>query len=181
MAPDRNPLDIEEIYREHKTAYYNYLLKLTGDPSASQDLLHESFLKISAGLDRLRDADHLLQWGYRIVLNTFRDWYRRQAREKKVDPAVLESMADTRYNADAAILAGQDITSRVLSVLDSEEKAIFILSQYKKMNYDEIALSTGISSRTVRRRMKSAAAKTARLLREMKVINGPYCDFRGRG
>jgi RNA polymerase sigma-70 factor (ECF subfamily) len=179
MPADRFLPEIEEIYREHKTAYYNYLLKLTGDAASAQDLLHESFLKMAAKLGGLKDPDRVLQWGYRIVLNTFRDWYRKRARERTVGDKTFEIIPDERFSPEKGCAPGRDIQAAIAGLLNPGEREIFVLSQFRRMSYEEISGLTGVSIRTIGRKMRSAASRIAGFLRRSKVIRGLHCDFRG--
>lgn len=76
----------------------------------------------------------------------------------------LHKTNDDNYDRELA-----DKVHEVLNTLKDQEKRIFVLKHYEKMNYNEIADLLKISNRTVRRRMKSAVIKVTKQLEKFNL------------
>ena len=82
---------------------WRHAFRLSGHEDAAWDILQESWLGISRGIQRLQDPAAFPGWAYRIVSNKCRDWIRREQRRRQG----VQDYAD-RYEQgfDTAEIAG---------------------------------------------------------------------------
>ncbi len=66
----------------------------------------------------------------------------------------------------------------IINSLDNKEEEVFILSQYENMKYKDIAKVLKVSTRTVRRRMKSAVIKVIAELERLKFVVRQHYNFK---
>lgn len=166
--------DIETFFHQYKDEYYSYLLRLTGERTTAEDLLHDSFLKMAERLSSLKDESKFRSWGYALVGNTFRDWYRRQKKTVNWEQETMESVA-----APLSQGSPEEFMRQVLSMMGDEERRVFILSHFENQGHQEIAQLTGLSERTVRRRMENAVNLFERVLMKANIIRGDHFSFEG--
>src|SRR5437016_9616445 len=67
-----------QFVREYYPGVYRYLLYLTGQPQAAEDLTQETFLHAWRGLDRFEGRASLRLWLHRIAHREFLQGLRRQ-------------------------------------------------------------------------------------------------------
>lgn len=169
----------ERIYHTYKQLFFNYLLKMTNDYHISEDLLQESFLKIADKLDTLQDPAKIKSWGFRIVINTCRDWYRQNKKNKVIFTDDIDYFLDKNTIYDDVFHKDlQEIIKNILNSLHFEEKEVFILKHYENKTYSEIARELNLSSRTVKRKMKSALIKIIDKLEGMEIVNRKNINLR---
>jgi RNA polymerase sigma-70 factor (ECF subfamily) len=124
--------------------------RLSGD--AAEDVLQDALLRALRAYPKLRHAEHLRAWLYRVTTTTAIDHHRRVRREVLVDePPVVAS-----YDAD-----GDDFEGLIASLNDTARDALR-LRFVDDLDYDGIAERLGCSVEAARQRVSSAV----RTLRE---------------
>ncbi len=171
----------QKLYHQYKNLYFNYILKLINNYETAEDLLQESFLKIAKSLHTLKDKSKFRSWGFQIVSNTCYDWHKKIRKDTVIYTENIEKIEDKKIiiKEDTPVKNITEIINEILNTFEYEEKEIFILKQYEKMNYREIAKTLGLSKRTVRRRMKSALVKLIVELERLKFVRGNYFNLKG--
>jgi RNA polymerase sigma-70 factor (ECF subfamily) len=71
----------EERALPHLRALYGLALRLTGDPSAAEDLVQETYLKGLQAFVTLRDPDRVRSWLFQILSRLVTDRHRASGRE----------------------------------------------------------------------------------------------------
>ncbi len=167
--------DIESLYHSYRIEYYSYLLRLTGNQTASEDLLHDAFIKMSEKLGTLKDDTKFRSWGYSIISNTFRDWYKKNKKTVFLEKEIIEAVPAQSANPSGM----EDLMRKIINTLEPETREVFVLSHFEELTYDEIADTLNTSERTVRRRMEIAVNILERMLVSANVIRGGHFSFEG--
>ncbi|MCH8068653.1 MAG: sigma-70 family RNA polymerase sigma factor [Candidatus Marinimicrobia bacterium] len=137
--------EFEHILIEHLNILYTTALRLTGSKEGAEDLVQESSLKAFRKFDQLQDTNKVKGWFLQILLNTFRDRYRRQKRKAGIVDIELteELVASASIKAyDQEKIFGdlvEDEVQEALSKLPAEFRAVVILSDLQDCSYQEIA------------------------------------------
>ena len=61
---------MEGAYREHATELLNYLWRACGDRALSEDVLHDTFVRLA---ESQPDADNVRAWLFTVATNRLRD------------------------------------------------------------------------------------------------------------
>ena len=69
---------------QHLNALYNFAMYLTHNPSESEDLVQETYLRAFRFSHRFEPGTHLRAWLFQILRNTFLTFYRLRERESAV-------------------------------------------------------------------------------------------------
>ncbi|MBN1898510.1 MAG: RNA polymerase sigma factor [Spirochaetes bacterium] len=148
----------EKLYHEYKKMFFHYILKFTNNYHTAEDLLQETFFKIARNFHTLKDLSKFKSWGFQVTANTCRDWYKKAMRLKIISTENIENIEDKDLpgQRDEANETLKQAVRQAIGKLKGEEKEVFLMKHYDKMNYEEIAGVLKTSKRTVRRRMKSA-------------------------
>lgn len=158
-APAMDEQSFRLFYERTSRQLHAYLVSSTGSPSAAEDLLQESYLRLIRADARVNDDDHRRLYLFRIATNLLRDRHRRRRPDgaellEARDPADQE--ADIQRRAD---LAG------VLRELKPRERQLLWLAYVEGMSHLEIAAATGLKSGSIRPLLFRARRRMAELLR----------------
>jgi RNA polymerase sigma factor (sigma-70 family) len=75
-----DPAAFELLYREHAPHVYTLAVRLTGDRSAAEDIVQDTFLRMFGFLSGLRADTPLRPWLKRVAANLAIDRLRRESR-----------------------------------------------------------------------------------------------------
>lgn len=158
---DKSAFDILVLKYQHK------IIQLIGryikDPSESQDVAQESFIKAYRALEKFRGESAFYTWLYRIAINTAKNHLVSRARrssENEVDAQVAEQYEGNSrlkdHDTPEHILLSEEIAQTIRRALDDlpEELRIAIsLREFEGMSYEEIAQTMNCPVGTVRSRI----------------------------
>jgi RNA polymerase sigma-70 factor, ECF subfamily len=169
MAALRNFLtrrSFERRTRELVTPLYRAARALTSNESDAEDLVHDAYIK---GFLAFREGEFTSvascrAWLFRIMVNTFRDHYRRRTRMPEVELVIGEDdSAETDGGALAAEAPGPDMVVEAAFLRSAIMEAVFALPPevriavtlffIEEMKYREIAEVVGCPIGTVMSRV----------------------------
>jgi RNA polymerase sigma-70 factor (ECF subfamily) len=125
--------------------------RLTGDEQA-EDVLQDALLRALRAYPRLRHADHLRAWLYRVTTSAAMDFHRSRRREFPTDDPPTVATHD-RYD-DGAFEA-------MIAPLNETNRTALRLRFVDDLDYDGIAAQLGCSTVAARQRV-STAVRTLR-------------------
>lgn len=144
-----NTPEIEEAYRRYFPVIRAKCTRMLRDSTDAQDVAQETFARLWARRNDLRDAEALLAWIYRTATRLAVDRIRS---DRVATSAILREPVE-----------GVDITDRIearqaldafMRRLGRRELEILLLSRVDGLTQDEIARVLRISDRTVRRALR---------------------------
>ena len=130
---------------------YIHARRLTGDDSG-EDVLQDALLRALRAYPRLRHADHLRAWLYRVTTSAAMDFHRAHRRET-VTEAPPETPSYDRYD-DGAF-------ESLIAPLPETARSALRLRFVDDLDYDAIADRLGCSTVAARQRV-STAVRTLR-------------------
>ncbi len=156
MTPDAPPArDLEELYRSMRSGLHGFIASQVRDRAAVDDLLHDVFLKIHAGRNRLRDPARLEAWIYRIARNAVTDWYRRRRRVEPLAGPAAEALAVPEVEEDLVRRLAPSVRY-CISRLPADYRRALIESDLKGVPQTELAERLGISYSALKSRVQRA-------------------------
>lgn len=72
--------DFEQVYREHFSAVYKYVVSLCGDAIIAEEVTQEAFFKALENYNKFKGNCKLYVWLCQIAKNTYFSLYRKRAR-----------------------------------------------------------------------------------------------------
>src|SRR5215471_11398229 len=165
--------------RELVTPLYRAARALTGSVADAEDLVQDAYVKAFLAFreGEFRGMAACRAWLFRIMVNTFRDQYRRRLRQPTLELLVLEEDAETAGNSALASDApGPDLLAEAsllreaidgaIQALPPEIRIVVTLFFIEEMKYREIAALADcpigtVMSRIARGRQLLQAALTA--------------------
>lgn len=143
--------DLADLFYAHHAELQRYLRRQVGCPDIAAELTQEAYIRFLRLPDRERIADPAA-FLFTIAANLARDHFRRRARQRSrkhvpLDPALpdpgppLES--DLEGEQQARLL------EEAIEALPPRTREVFLLYRAGDTSYRDIAISLGISPRTV--------------------------------
>ncbi|MFF7707164.1 sigma-70 family RNA polymerase sigma factor [Pseudomonas sp. NPDC007930] len=136
------------------------LQRLVRNPSTAEDLLHETYLRVSRALAD-RSVTHLEPFVFQTARNLALDHLRAARRHERtvvedVAEQVVLNVADNTSSFEEAAHAERLLKrlSSSLAQLTPRQQKIFTLSRLQGHSYLEIAASLGVSPSTVQKELK---------------------------
>lgn len=146
------------LYETYRGKIFTFLLRLTGDADAADDLTQDTFMKARRALGGLSDGHRLLPWLYRIAANAAIDAARRRKRLAWVPLLSLDGDHEPHHHGEHHGVADRDHIRAVLRELPVENAAALLLHALEGYSYREIAAIQGASLTAVRSRIARARA-----------------------
>lgn len=152
----------EELYAFVAPTINKLLWTLLGPDPERDDLAHEIFLRILQNVHQVRDRSRLQPWVARLAVNAVKNEFRRR-KLRRWFSLETEDERSPSYHPD---FEGREVLLRtygVLAQLPPRERVPLTLHLVGQQPIEEIAITTGCSSRTVKRRLQAARARFLRL------------------
>ncbi len=154
------------LYERHAPEVLRLLVRLLGDRVAAEDGLQETFVRLHGALRRLDPARPVRPYALRIARNVAIEALRRSKGH-----APLEGEGPTTHDDDA-LLRGEarDLVTDALQALTPDLRSAIVLRHGHGLTLDEVGAALGVTSRTVRNRLRAAAVLLARELEARGVL-----------
>lgn len=146
----RDPEGVDADFTAFVTAQGPRLLRLaelmTGDPHRAADLTQTALERAYLRWHRI-ESDDPTAYVRRIIVNSYRDWWRRRRSREWTTDAVPE-LAEPWDVADRQ--AQQDMVNAALSTLTRRERQVVVLRYYADLSEAAIAAELRIAPGTVK-------------------------------
>ena len=139
-----------ELYYATFQKIYGFLLSLTKNKEDAEDLLQNTYIKIRNGAHLYKKQGTPMTWMCTVAKNQFLDFVRKKNRAKIVDWEEVKDYAiKTPKEQVAESIENKVVLSAALSILNQQERTIFILHIVDGLKHREIAELTGLTQNTV--------------------------------
>ena len=141
----------------------SFCRRLAANLDDGNDLYQEAVLLALRKFSGLRDTAAFKSWLYKIIINTFKSWRRKDKKQLPISDELAESYAgpDPSNDYNAKILLAHE-----MAVLSPEDKALVTLYELEGWSIDEVAKMEKKPEGTIksrlfraRRRMRDAIAE----------------------
>jgi RNA polymerase sigma-70 factor (ECF subfamily) len=152
----------------HQDQVYRLACRMVGEQDAS-DIAQQAFLRAWQALPSFRRDSAFGTWVYRIAANLSLDHLRKVGRFRALPLDENDALDEGLENGPAEQAERREESEAVQWALDqlpSEYRLVLALRISEGLSYDEIALQTGLSPKTVGTRLFRAREKLRRLVTE---------------
>lgn len=170
IAAAADMVAFEALFREFSPRIRAYLIKMTRDVQASEDLMQETMLAIWRKAGQYDPArGPASAWIYTIARNIWIDSWRRQ-RRPAIDPDDPALSAEPEPDAPKRMEVQQDREAvlRAMEKLPPEQVDIIRLSFFEEASHSTIAARLGLPIGTVKSRIRLAFARLRAALDDIK-------------
>lgn len=149
-----------DVFLAQRAVLLRTLQRMVGNPSTAEDLLHETWLRVSRALTE-HPVDHLEPFVFQTARNLALDHLRARRIHARtlvedVSPGQLERVVAQLGKPEDAAHAKRllESLSASLSTLSPRQQKIFTLSRLNGCSYLEIAEQLQVSASTVQKELK---------------------------
>jgi RNA polymerase sigma-70 factor (ECF subfamily) len=152
-----------EIYRHYFSNVYSFSYKFLKSKELAQECTQLTFIKIWEGRDHLNIDLNFKSYLFTICKNCILKTVEKSARENEFkEKVIIEYRQSNKEETSTEHL--EKLAQQALEQLPPQRKLIFQLCKIEGNTYQQVALSLGISSGTVRDHMFKAAKTIRRYL-----------------
>jgi RNA polymerase sigma-70 factor (ECF subfamily) len=154
---------LDSIFTRHHSRIFGYLSRWLDDPSAAEDIVQETFLRVLRQSDKAPAHDDLLPWLLKIARNLVIDRYRRERGDLVADE--FEQICDPGPIPLEQLTAveNEQRLAEALTGIAAPHREILLLRAVDDLDYRDIALLLGCTegAARVRAHRATAALRTA--------------------
>ena len=155
-----------ELFERHHGPLFGYLVKLTGNRTAAEDIVQIVFERMLKYRHTYRDEGSFTAWMYHVARRCSADHFRKSASAPDaLDPSAMDAMADDAPDAgeNAASRDDHALLRAALARLDRDDREVLLLSRIECLSFAEVSgiLECSIGAAKVR------AHRALRELRDM--------------
>ena len=164
LAVRRGDLEaLDALFARHHRRLYGFLVRLTGDRDAADDLVQDVFLRLLRFRESYREDGQFVPWLFRIARNLAADRH-RGSRE-----AISLDVSDVRTPESALALdlliqhEDHQQLERALAALPPPQREVLLLRGVEQMSHREMATALRCSEAAARVRLHRALAALKRV------------------
>jgi len=159
--------DVRIAFNEHSGAIYRFSWRMTGSPSAAEDITQDVFLLLLRRPDQFDPRrGQLRPFLIGVARNLARKWLLRESRWNELD--------DEQLVAEPAEVEDRDLAESVgaaVSSLPATQREVLLLTHYGGFSLDEIARIVNIEVGAVKARLHRARQNLKRTLAPLWLAN----------
>ena len=152
------------LVNKYQKSVHALVWRKIGDFHIAEEITQDVFLKVYKRLSTLKRPEHFPGWLYVIATRDCTSWLRKKQLQTKsleaMSTAELEEICYAQYEAnrgeEASIEHQREFVKRLLQKLPESERTVVTLYYLAEMKSEEISRFLGVSSNTVRSRLRRA-------------------------
>lgn len=141
----------EKIYHLYSPRLLGFLIKLVKSEGHAKELLQEIFIKIWNSRNSIDPEKSFRSYLFRVAENTVYDFFRKVAREKKLQAELLK-INDGFYShveEECFSKQNQELLQNVIDTLPPKRRQVFRLIKMEDYSYEEVSVLLNISTSTI--------------------------------
>jgi RNA polymerase sigma-70 factor (family 1) len=163
MSVDQHKyVSFDRVFREHYNALANYALAIVRNRQDAEDAVQDVFIKMWRNNPQVMETSEVKYYLLTATKNTCISLLRKQAAVVMVDPQEKEFTAMETPVAPDPPRDMVALVNNALSLLPPQCLAIFKMSRFGQLTYQQIADELGVSVKTVENQM----GKALRIMRD---------------
>jgi len=166
----------EELYDAYRKPIFGFLLRLTRDRPAAEDMFQNTWVKVSRGACRLREDTELRAWVFTVARNEFRSYRRWQlvdlSRVFLFQSENEESALAGATESDESL--GLAVVEKALAEVSASDREVLLLACGEGLTQEEAAAVLGVSHAALRQRLGRARARLKKILMKLEGTAGAF-------
>ena len=148
----------EQIYQLYSERIYGRLIRLLKDEDMADSILQDVFLRIWERRAQIDPGQPFKAYLYKIAENFVYDYFRKVARDKKLQVKLRAAAAEYYDQIEEDIFKKENeaLIGEAILKLPPQRKKVFLLCRIEGKTYEEAACLLGISVSTVSNQLVKA-------------------------
>lgn len=141
----------ETIYYHYSPRLYGNLLKMVKTGHLASEILQDVFIKIWNKRQQIDPENSFRSWLFKIAENAVYDCFRKAARDKALQQALLQAATDHYLHIEETLITkeNEQLLEDVINTLPPQRRQIFRLCKIEGKTYEEVSKLLGISTSTI--------------------------------
>lgn len=149
---------LDRLFVRHHRPLYGYLVRMTGDPHAAEDLVQEAFLRLLRSQKRFTAKGRFRAWLFRIGHNLAHDHLQSGRSLVAIDDAGELGVESTSALDCIEEAEARRSLEAVVAALPPQHREVLLLRAVEGLSNEEVAVVLGCSHGAVRVRIHRAAS-----------------------
>ena len=147
-----------EIFHRYRSPLFNYGMKITKLQVAAEELVQECFLKLWLSRHNLSSIDNPSAYLHMMARNAGIDYLRRLSLDAALQQQVWAGLShmENATLQKVQVSEAQKLINEAVAQLPAQQRAVFMLSRYEGLSYEQIGLQLGIAGNTVKNHLVKA-------------------------
>jgi RNA polymerase sigma-70 factor (ECF subfamily) len=144
---DSNEAAFEELYQSYSPRLFSHLLKLVKNETLASELLQETFIKIWVIRKNIDPNQSFRSYLFRIAENNVYDFFRKAARDKKLQQQLLSNSHHYYTHVEENICKREEVQMlrEVIDLLPPRRQQVFQMIKMEERSYEEVSRIMNIS------------------------------------
>lgn len=162
----------EVLYRQYSLEIYRRLLMMVKVADLAEELTQDVFVKIWEKRSLIEPGNNFKFFLYRISKNMVIDFYRKAARDQKLQDQIITSSTEISNVTEDAIIFKETnaLFQKALDSLPPQQKQVYTLCKIQGLSYAEAGKRLGINTSTVSNHIVKATKTLKQILGEEQVL-----------
>lgn len=172
LLKENNEAAFEKLYFLYSKRILGYLIKLVKSDTIASEILQEIFIKIWNNRQNINPNLSFRSYLFRIAENKVVDFFRKAARDKKLQATLIQSACEEYCHVEEGFCAkeNEQILHDVINLLPTRRRQIFQLIKIEGHSYDEVSQLLSISTSTINDHIVKATKFIREQLEDSSVI-----------
>jgi len=146
------------FYDRHWNAIYSSALAYTKSSAAAQEIVQETFVRVWKSRQKLTEIDNLPAYIFVIARNRIKTHLKNNKPFLNIDAYYTLQFKEEGISAErqASLRHFRQLVFEAIDQLPPQQAAVFRLSRFEELSYEEISERLNISSATVRHHLIKA-------------------------
>ena len=148
---------IEELMEQYKGPLFAFIIRMTGDYTAAEDIFQETWLRVVRSSKSFRGDSKISTWLFQIALNLCRDALRKKKSRRMVPIEDVVETLGCEPDVDPDKLMRAQRVREMVEELNPKMREVVVLKFFHDLADDEIAKIIGCPVGTVKSRFYRAS------------------------
>lgn len=162
----------EQLYQLYSGFLLRYIMKLVKSDFYAAELLQDTFIKLWSNRKNIDPHKSFRSYLFRIAENNVYEFFRKAARDKKIQSEIIKSASDVYQHVEENLFAkeNEQILQEAIDLLSPKRRQIFQLIKIEERSYDEVSTLLNISVSTINDHIVKATKFIRENLKQNHVI-----------
>lgn len=148
----------ERLYHHYSSALHRTVFRLILSEMLADEIIQDIFVKVWEKRHLVQSVQNFKPWLFRIAENEVYNYYRRIARDRKLQQHLIGSLTSSDSPTEEYITGKERnaLLEKAVALLPEKRRKVFILCRMEGKSYEEAGKILGISPNTVKNQLVSA-------------------------
>jgi RNA polymerase sigma factor (sigma-70 family) len=136
---------LSELFERYHVKLFNFMLKMTGDRTISQDLTQNLFYRILKYRHTYKNDFSFKSWVYQMARNVHIDYCRQKKKNEDRHTSEYEQVEIVAEEKGTFNEEEYSRLDKAMALLNPDHKEILVMSRFQGLKYEEISAIRNLS------------------------------------